>query len=788
MATINKTTKAPAKKKAEPIQCTYALPKGMSWRMQDYRSRDGKITKICAYCHTGLTDGIKTCACAFHGGCGNSVSVKEWDAVGEPHYGDCGHCPSCCSCSRCQKCGKKAIRLNDPQGRRDYIRTKGHHSGCGLCNKCCVCKDCTICGENLRSGNGCQADECKGKLHHSKCCDREEVLTHYKNKLYFFHRKPTFHTGVSNQLIRTKRHLGVEIEIAKFNREKSLLKLYRSCKKWGASLVHDDSIPEGFEINSSPAAGSEFIAQMDELHKRVGEIEGGVTNRCGMHVHVDARDFSYPDLINLIHLYSKIELGLFAIMPPLRRVVKYAEPCGNRLMGMVAGTEGRFKEFLTNPDNDNTAAKKMKSISAMSIIQSLYGRDSTLAFRKGPDPKRSVAQEVRYSALNIHSWFRMKTIEFRLHQGSTSIEDWIMWPQVVAAILDRAKEWPLKPTRFSAYGINMLPENPFEALLRVVEPGSKCRDGLGEYLERRLKEFSPDYKDLWPVLVRSGYMTPFKPGGTGAYKAYLGYSEDDKAWTWQNQKGIGSSPKTGYGSFASVKESIVPEGLRDKIAWIVEPKVQEQKPMARAAKIPVYQVGVEVAPGAVRAGGFKFDTFNIAKLYLGPQESYPPDILRDINRVYKDCCFHMGPFNMEFYNNLKFIMDHSGTPTRRNYPTEAYHNNALDRYAYCINWVMDQQDKMNQQPPPQPVAEVAEAAPTTAGPTFERKLPTHRIVQEMVTKYMAMYTTGTGANGYIHVKTGWADPPTPLTQPPEPVQLEFDEGIVRGFEEERINE
>lgn len=178
--------------------------------------------------------------------------------------------------------------------------------------------------------------------------------------------------------------------------------------------MSDGSLPEeGFEINTAPAQGDLFIGQIEAISKALLRDGARVSSGCGLHVHVDARDFSYYDLRRLVLLYERIEPALFEMMPASRRESRFCQPCGKLYAEAVR-------------------ANRLPKIYKENLIKSVYGDEA-----KRP-ARRDKYDDSRYHALNIHSWFYRGTIECRLHTGSVRAHKIIAWGKLWATILDTA--------------------------------------------------------------------------------------------------------------------------------------------------------------------------------------------------------------------------------------------------------------------------------------------------------------------------------------------------------------
>lgn len=250
-------------------------------------------------------------------------------------------------------------------------------SGCGGCNLCC--------------------------RHHMK----------------LFNSKLKFHKPTKKQLKNntSSRFIATEIEVARIRgNEKGLSK---TVKGWNGSVVRDGSLPfGGFEINTAPAGGDVFVKQVVEICDELATCKAEVNPQCGLHVHLDARDFNFYDIRRLVKIYSAIEPTLFEMVPASRRLSHYCVRCGD--MYTAAIQSGKLPH------------SKLKE----AVVYGVYGdRESTVHRKhKYPDDLR----RARYNALNLHSWFYRGTVECRLLEGTVDPNEIVSWGVLWANILDFA--------------------------------------------------------------------------------------------------------------------------------------------------------------------------------------------------------------------------------------------------------------------------------------------------------------------------------------------------------------
>ena len=262
----------------------------------------------------------------------------------------------------------------------------------------------------------------------------------------------------------SNRYLSAELEINSSRTEESRRDnraVGSVVNQWGGAIVHDGSVG-GYEINTAPASGDLFVAQIRAICAALAETHSDVDRRCGYHIHIDARDFNYYDLRRLIKLYARIEPALFEIVPPSRRTNTYCQKCGDRLL---KGLEDAVRPGET---------KRV-------IIENIYGAgvlcDRARIFR---DRKRQKYDHSRYNALNLHSWFFRGTVECRLAAGTTNADKIINWGILWASILDYAYKTPERR-------IDALRGNPLQILLRIA-PTRRVKRWIRERHARFLQE------------------------------------------------------------------------------------------------------------------------------------------------------------------------------------------------------------------------------------------------------------------------------------------------------------
>lgn len=273
----------------------------------------------------------------------------------------------------------------------------------------------------------------------------------------FFRNKLTFFVPTSNQKKKNKssRFISAEVEVAGIKKYKQLIE--EVVQKWKGNIVYDGTLPpSGFEINTAPAGGDLYARQINDICDKLEEAGAVINNECGLHVHIDARDYNYADLHRLVRVYAAIEPALFSMVPAHRRESAYTLKCADKLEGIIKS------EKVSHIEQKHR------------VVTAIYGAASSAARldKRGAGPGTG-----RYYALNLHSWFFRGTIECRLFDGTLDKNEIINWGVLWANILDFT-------LRLSDDEVSdqMNKEKPLDSLLHIVKGKSELESFiLGRY-------------------------------------------------------------------------------------------------------------------------------------------------------------------------------------------------------------------------------------------------------------------------------------------------------------------
>lgn len=384
-------------------------------------------------------------------------------------------CRGCCGHNECRSCGKCFTRTPDPRLAEEFDLCR--------CNRCTSC----YASEGVTPACGC-CDALYGVINIGRravtrfcveCCSHrccsinvEQVTrpivfwtpTAALAKTEFPYASLTSSDaervlagnfpGLNLRLFqrhKSRRYTSVEIEVSKASKNGKAINV--ACDRWSCSVVHDGSInnhgPGGFEINTAPACGDALEAQLRDITDALATASATANATCGLHVHVDTRDFGYHDIQRLVQLYIPIEPALFAATTPERADSRFCRPCAKFYSELVVdGVKSPVTKSLKEAIIDTTYGR-----GASTVKRGLNGRVDPPPFYGYREAHRGAGDgTARYWALNIHTWFRQGTVESRLHHGTVDFNEILGWAKLHTNLVDTAYRFnPSEVTEALAY-------------------------------------------------------------------------------------------------------------------------------------------------------------------------------------------------------------------------------------------------------------------------------------------------------------------------------------------------
>lgn len=385
------------------------------------------LCSSCDGCNRGDScdcDGTE-CSCERCSTCGDVFDNDECGCGCRQCDSRCGDCCGhsiCDNCSQCSEYGNCECFFCDSCCEvMDSDDSCGCGCGCNACENCCShnrCNNCGGCSDSDSYCDGCAADE-----ESEDDEERGERASGYRDGTVFQKHPLTFHGSTfprNRKRNKLARYLSAEIEVA---RSAEVTATAETCRYWRSTVVTDGSLPQGgYEINTAPARGDAFLDEIAAITAALRTDKAGVTNACGLHVHVDARDMKAYQLRNLVRLYAALEPLLFGVVAPSRSSSSYSKPCAAEFLMTFAGKKDKHgikKDIAETCYGVGTLDNKAHAFKHYRL--SHYGEGTR-----------------RYYALNLHSYFFRGTVEFRMHHGTTDREKITNWALLCGWIVECA--------------------------------------------------------------------------------------------------------------------------------------------------------------------------------------------------------------------------------------------------------------------------------------------------------------------------------------------------------------
>lgn len=200
-------------------------------------------------------------------------------------------------------------------------------------------------------------------------------------------------------------NFGIEIEMIHPNRERvaemlnaagiecNVVRIGIHSVSRGWKIVPDGSVLRGFELVSPILNGEDGLNQVRTVGRVLNAAGAKVNKGCGLHVHHEAVGFNAESLKKVVKIYGRMEKQIDEMMPKSRR------------------------------ENNNR------------FCQSVIGADLDYLATRGSH----IYSPRRYFKVNLQSYFRQGTVEFRQHSGTVEAKKMVNWILFTALIVDKAR-------------------------------------------------------------------------------------------------------------------------------------------------------------------------------------------------------------------------------------------------------------------------------------------------------------------------------------------------------------
>ena len=170
---------------------------------------------------------------------------------------------------------------------------------------------------------------------------------------------------------------------------------------WKITTDASISGAHAFELVSPVLRGLEGLAELEKACRALKICGAQVNASCGLHIHFGATNLGIQHLRQLVRNYLVLEPTIDQLMPRARRA-NNAGYCQGLLRGRTLAAAEQAILAATSPEALSAAAN-------------------------GGD---------RYHKVNLQSYFRQGTVEFRQHSGSTDYEKISMWVKFLHNLID----------------------------------------------------------------------------------------------------------------------------------------------------------------------------------------------------------------------------------------------------------------------------------------------------------------------------------------------------------------
>lgn len=216
------------------------------------------------------------------------------------------------------------------------------------------------------------------------------------------------------------RFLGYEIEVADCRGERRTVTTLLNSLGWGTAT--DGSLPyTGIEIRSCPVRGERVPVDLKKVLDVLAEQKVSTNARCGLHIHVDARDLTSRQIVRTFVVWSQIESRVFDLLCPERKANDYCKKL--------------FTKTWSNIDPKKLLEMKREAAQ-------LDSYQINLEAGKGTGAKKTLYASIgedRYRSLNYQAYRQHKTLEFRLFAPRLDFKYILTCSRLATAVIEFGK-------------------------------------------------------------------------------------------------------------------------------------------------------------------------------------------------------------------------------------------------------------------------------------------------------------------------------------------------------------
>ena len=225
-------------------------------------------------------------------------------------------------------------------------------------------------------------------------------------------------------LIRELEDEGIEMRPAGY--------MHDTTRWW--KIVSDSSLNDnGMELVSPILGGDAGLQEVSTVLTHVKRGGGFVNHGCGLHVHVDARDFNLEHMKRLATFWIDWEDHFYLLVSPERRRNGYCE----QIYSQPYPSSLRINTNNINPQRAYCLRITRERLLRQQRTDSLAER---IAQAGSLDGIRAIGDLMnRHASLGFQSYWNNGSVEVRLHQGSLDTRVVRTWIKFCCSVLDLAR-------------------------------------------------------------------------------------------------------------------------------------------------------------------------------------------------------------------------------------------------------------------------------------------------------------------------------------------------------------
>ncbi len=216
------------------------------------------------------------------------------------------------------------------------------------------------------------------------------------------------------------RTFGVEIEVSRGTQREALaaltaaginarIEFYNHEVRSTWKITTDATVPFGYELVSPVLRGSDGFAELRTVLDALASTGHAVDRSAGLHVHIGVPEFGLSELKKIAKIYMKFERVIDSFMPPSRREGR------NRMVRSCWNVIARRDNI-----GRRVVCQKAREVSEAEAFRVVDGCETEEQLRS--------TWGTRYRKLNLMSFWKYRTVEFRHHSGTLNAdkaENWV---------------------------------------------------------------------------------------------------------------------------------------------------------------------------------------------------------------------------------------------------------------------------------------------------------------------------------------------------------------------------